>query len=77
MDGWGFAGKCDHDYMFVTRTFLLANLRLPEVYILHFKVTPRVVYAYSNPICDVAACNLVGLDENKMDLREKGILHVV
>ena len=29
--GWtGFAGKCDYDHMFVTTTFLLANLRLQE-----------------------------------------------
>ena len=31
--GTGFAGKCDYDHMFVTTTFLLANLRLQvEVY---------------------------------------------
>ena len=79
----GFAGKCDYDHMFVTTTFLLAcppppHLRLQvEVYILHFKVTPRVTYARPNPICNVAACNRVGLDENKMDLREKDILYVI
>lgn len=32
----GFAGKCDHDHMFVTTTFLLANLRLLEVYYFTF-----------------------------------------
>lgn len=76
----GFAGKCDYDHMFVTTTFLLAcpphHLRL-QVEVYYFKVTPRVTYARPNPICNVAACNRVGLDENKMDLREKDILYVI
>ena len=77
VDGWVSLASVTMTTCLLQEPFFLLTLDCLKSIILHFKVTPRVAYACSNPICDVAACNLVGLDENKIDLREKGILHVV
>lgn len=80
--GWGGGGWVSLASVTMTscllqEPFFWLTLDCWKSIILRFKATPRVTYVRPNPIYNVAACNRVGLNENKMDLREKGILHVV